>query len=393
MNVLNDISLADNHAAFKNTEFFKSIVSADRISGATHTFYRYPARFSPTFVQEAIKQFSEPGDTILDPFMGGGTTIVEGMRLGRNTIGSDINQLSCFVTTAKTNKLYKQDKEEIAAWLESLNRKFPDIENERKKYLVNLDDSDIKPIRIEIENYINSLDLLHSKKAKIFLRCALLNVSQWALDCRTDTPSVEIFKEKYTSVIQEMILSNEQYFQEVKSAGEGTKRKILNCKAEELEKHISKDCHPIKLIITSPPYPGVHVLYHRWQIKGRKETAIPYYIANCNDGMPGSYYTFGSRKQKGCTAYFENLRKSYSVLGKISDSETTVIQMVAFAEPTWQLPEYLNAMRDSGFKEVSFDDEAQIKRVWRNVPSRKWYARSKGSTPSSKEVVLIHKKA
>lgn len=33
------------------------------------------------------------------------------------------------------------------------------------------------------------------------------------------------------------------------------------------------------LILTSPPYPGVHVLYHRWQVQGRKETPAPFWIA------------------------------------------------------------------------------------------------------------------
>ena len=28
----------------------------------------------------------------------------------------------------------------------------------------------------------------------------------------------------------------------------------------------------VRLVLTSPPYPAVHVLYHRWQVKGRKET-------------------------------------------------------------------------------------------------------------------------
>jgi hypothetical protein len=36
-----------------------------RISGLTHNFYRYPARFSPTFAATAIECFSEAGDSLL----------------------------------------------------------------------------------------------------------------------------------------------------------------------------------------------------------------------------------------------------------------------------------------------------------------------------------------
>jgi hypothetical protein len=32
-------------------------------------------------------------------------------------------------------------------------------------------------------------------------------------------------------------------------------------------------------------------------------------------------------------------------------------------------------------------------RLWRSVPSRRWYSDQRGETPGSKEVVLIHRKA
>ena len=31
-----------------------------------------------------------------------------------------------------------------------------------------------------------------------------------------------------------------------------------------------------QLILTSPPYPGVYVLYHRWKIGGRRESPAPF---------------------------------------------------------------------------------------------------------------------
>ena len=68
-----------------------------RVSGLTRNFYRYPARFSPKFVRAAIEIFSKPGDLVLDPFMGGGTTVVEALALGRKAIGTDISSLAVFV--------------------------------------------------------------------------------------------------------------------------------------------------------------------------------------------------------------------------------------------------------------------------------------------------------
>src|SRR5205823_5918417 len=69
---------------------------------------------------------------------------------------------------------------------------------------------------------------------------------------------------------------------------------------------LALDAKP-KLMFTSPPYAGVHVLYHRWQYRGRKETAAPYRIANVLDGAGGSFYTAGSRTPTGLKNYFETM--------------------------------------------------------------------------------------
>jgi adenine-specific DNA methylase len=77
-------------------DLLAAIASKNPVSGHTHTFYRYPARFSPLFVREVIRHYSRPGEVILDPFMGGGTAIVEALALGRKVIGVDLNTLAHF---------------------------------------------------------------------------------------------------------------------------------------------------------------------------------------------------------------------------------------------------------------------------------------------------------
>ncbi len=58
---------------------------------------QYPARFSPAFARAAIETFTKPGDLVLDPHVGGGTTLVEALALGRDAIGVDISALAEFV--------------------------------------------------------------------------------------------------------------------------------------------------------------------------------------------------------------------------------------------------------------------------------------------------------
>jgi 16S rRNA G966 N2-methylase RsmD len=48
-------------------------------------------------VQEYIKNFTQPGDVVLDPYGGTGVTLIESLILGRNAIHIDINPLSAFM--------------------------------------------------------------------------------------------------------------------------------------------------------------------------------------------------------------------------------------------------------------------------------------------------------
>ena len=93
--------------------------------------------------------------------------------------------------------------------------------------------------------------------------------------------------------------------------------RIIKCNSSELHNNELVACEGSpRLIITSPPYPGVHVLYHRWQVNGRRETPAPYWIANKLDGDGGRYYSLGNRHEKELKTYFTNLESIFLVVGQ-----------------------------------------------------------------------------
>ncbi len=57
---------------------------------ATHDG-RYRGNWSPYIPRNLILRYTQPGDLVLDPFVGGGTTAVEAKLLGRKCIARDIN--------------------------------------------------------------------------------------------------------------------------------------------------------------------------------------------------------------------------------------------------------------------------------------------------------------
>jgi len=76
-----------------------------QVSYATHGIHRYPAKFIPQIPRFCIESFSKPGDVVLDPFMGSGTTLLESFIAGRDSYGIDIHPLAKLIAKVKTTSL------------------------------------------------------------------------------------------------------------------------------------------------------------------------------------------------------------------------------------------------------------------------------------------------
>lgn len=372
------------------------------VSGLTHNFYRYPARFSPTFVRAVIHAFSEPGDWVMDPFAGGGTTLVEALAAGRNALGIDISALATFICEAKTLLLDDRDVESLRRWAQRL----PEIINMHAPghrfatyaeagYYRNISGRDYWRLRKAIEQALRAVVGLPSERAQTLARCIILRTAQWALDARKTLPSVPRFREELVAQAELMIPAALEFRTRVGANRDQNCPEVIcfNRPAAGLEHEPAiQRAAPPKLVLTSPPYPGIHVLYHRWQVDGRKETPAPFWIANKMDGAGSSYYTMGDRKYPELRTYFEHLEANFRSIAAVCGSETTVVQMVAFSDPDWQLPRYLEVMETCGFRELRPWNVDEDGRLWRDVPNRKWHARQKENSPGSREVVLMHVK-
>jgi len=372
------------------------------VRGLTHGYYKYPARFSPKFARVAIQTFTRPGDLVLDNHVGGGTTLVEALALGRHAFGVDISTLAEFVANVKTRVLDECDLGRIEAWASRLGKAvhmrkssihFSDYDS--LGYYKHLGHPSRWRLRKAIEQALRSAMRLESARLESFGRCVVLRTAQWALDGRKDLPSLGRFRETLVECANEMISGARELSAAVKLHSERPTVRVVNRSAVGLEtdNRLAHLRSP-RLVVTSPPYPGVHVLYHRWQVDGRKEAPLPFMIANKLDGAGSSYYTMGDRHYPELKTYFDSVRASMSSVAALADENTTIVQMVAFSDISWQLKRYLETMVEAGLSEVFLPilRGERDGRLWRTVPRRRWYSGQRGETPGSQEVVLIHRK-
>lgn len=102
----------------------------------SHYLFRYPAKFHPPVVRKLLEMYTDEGSTVLDPFCGSGTLLVEAAVLGRDAIGVDVDPVAAFVSAVKTRfyriRSLESDSQRLLSRLEKLRRS--DTEYERRKF-------------------------------------------------------------------------------------------------------------------------------------------------------------------------------------------------------------------------------------------------------------------
>ena len=378
------------------TRVREALLFSGYTSGFTHHFYHYPARFSPQFAKTVIEELSEPGDWVLDPFMGGGTSIIEGLALGRRMVGVDINALAHFVATVRTSPLSQTDEAQLLGWAADISRTLAtaDPSREEAPSVLNLP----RPVEAVLAGALVSALELPFPRQRAFARCALLRLAQWALEARKSSViRRHSLARELPRLVQSMLSGLGRFVEQCRTVSVPkdqitSHRLLLNRSTIGLgeEGALATLRGRIKLVLTSPPYPAVHVLYHRWQVRGRRETPAPYWIANVADGCGASFYTFGSRTPTGLDNYFRSLSAAFASVRPFLASDAPVVQLIAFTDAAAQLPRYLDAMRTAGYAEVCPFGGAS-RTLSRYVPNRRWFAKLQGNTSAACELLLVHR--
>lgn len=91
-----------------------------------HRLHPYKGKFIPQLVEYFLDQhinhfkkdiYFKPGDIVIDPFLGSGTTVVQALEMGIHSIGIEISHFNCMISKAK---IAKYDLEETERWANKL---------------------------------------------------------------------------------------------------------------------------------------------------------------------------------------------------------------------------------------------------------------------------------
>jgi 16S rRNA G966 N2-methylase RsmD len=229
-----------------------------------HDWYRFVLSYPPHLVQDYLQKFGvEPGQTVLDPFCGTGTTIVECKKQGISSVGVEANLMAWFAGTVKVN--WALDANKLLNHAHHIAEKTQSLLDQPEAELRLLPEDSLKLL---LKNSISPLPL---HKTLVLLEqiqqeptpysqhelLALAKVLVYSVGNLQFSPEVCVGKPKQDAAVVELWLEAmeaiAQDLHDLRPLAE-TDATVHHADSRQILKVLQPDS--IDAVITSPPYPN-----------------------------------------------------------------------------------------------------------------------------------------
>jgi hypothetical protein len=236
-----------------------------------HSMCSYLGCFPPAVPRRIIDEWVPEGNTILDPFCGSGTTLIEAIQLGHPCFGLDLNPLAVALSTAKVQPVTLED---VLDRIMDLANNYPGQAD------LDLAPEDLKVIfhRRTLSQLIHIRESLdNSRPEDLFIRGAILGIMHGKFRKGGGTAYLSIDMPNTFSMSAEYVRGfvakhNLQqppvdvfaklrervaWLLRLGALSQSIPRAVLSGDATNLAEVVSRQRVKIDAIVTSPPYLGV----------------------------------------------------------------------------------------------------------------------------------------
>jgi len=319
----------------------RTLLNAKNTTYITHNFHPFPAKFIPQIPRLLIEEFTETGDTVLDPFCGCGTTLVEAKLNQRHGIGIDINPVGVLSTKVKTTKLLESELSEIPDFLHQTQRKISQlyetklediVREDLSSYMVESRKEPASHLQYKIPTFFNrdhwfqelvlhelaiiksEIEKIESKDLKDFLSLGFSAVIVPVSNQESET--------RYAAIEKNIPPRQTFYLFKAKIRDMTRRIKVFNKEASDCKAQVYlKDTrymdfipdNSIDFIVTSPPYPNTYdyYLYHKLRMFW-----LGMDVRSAQDNEIGSRHRHSSKKES-VSSYIRDMKKSFRHLNRV----------------------------------------------------------------------------
>lgn len=288
-------------------------ISSSETNNHTHSIHPYPAKFIPQIPSRIIEEFSNERHTVLDPFSGSGTTLLEAKIKGRNSIGFDINPIGVLTSRVKSHYYSSEQFELIDSILEIILKR--ETQNIKKKLWIPeipriehwFKEEVIKALSIIVDEIRKIKDIDVQRFFNLCLSGIIVSVSNQESETRFAAKQNNIsFQSVFTS-FKKKVVQNKEKLEEL-SLNEKFKKstcKIFLTDTRNISQKLSSNS--VDLVVTSPPYVNSfdYYLYHKFRIfwLNYPENKEVIDVSEVQKKELGSRYKFSGRNGSGVIVF------------------------------------------------------------------------------------------
>ena len=253
----------DGYEQLKEIDWDFENTTQDSIS----RLHPYPARFIESIPRSLIQVLEVPSERfVLDPFCGSGTTLLEAQKLGKKSIGIDLNPIACLISRVKTQPI-NSDLLNIGEGVCKIAREHYEKDILEIPQIPNLDHwfkVDVQKAIFALISEINKIEDLELQDA---LRFSLSSIIVRVSNQESDTRYAAVDKKtKGDDVFYGFRLVFHKLLEAKKGRNCPCESTVINQDILKVTPNIVKE--KIGLAVTSPPYPNAYEywLYHKYRM-------------------------------------------------------------------------------------------------------------------------------
>jgi len=246
-----------------------------------HDWYRFVLSFPPHLVRHYLTKFGlTPGSTVLDPFCGTGTTLVECAKLGISSVGVESNPVAAFASDVKTD--WSLDSSGLVRHAEGIARRVmgslrdAGIPDDRESPLFSAASMEPHGLRalppqetkLLLRESISPLplhkclvlkDAIDRARTKDFTRHELLALAKTAVDCSNLRFGPEVglgHRREDAPVVEHWLRAVRTMAVDLDGLGPLPQSECRIYEADARCMDELTDCPQVDAVFTSPPYPN-----------------------------------------------------------------------------------------------------------------------------------------